>query len=269
MIPTMMPESRTASGWSGLRPGLAIALGAATFACGQATPQYVASYEQLLPQFVTPQGLVRYERLLTGSNRDTLDTVRSGYWRSPLPEAGPKRLAFLLNAYNVNVLTLVLGLGMDQGVALRSVKDAAGFFDVRTFQVGRVETTLNGLENDMIRPLRDPRIHAALVCAAMSCPPLRREPYESHRLGEQLDDQCRRFVNDSTRNRVDGDGLALSEIFKWYEADFAVEPYGGVIGFVKRYAAQGGPIAALLARKPDPAIAWIPYDWALNQAPPP
>lgn len=37
------------------------------------------------------------------------------------------------------------------------------------------------------KDFQEPRIHAALVCAAISCPPLRQEPYTGENLDEQLE----------------------------------------------------------------------------------
>ena len=131
------------------------------------------------------------------------------------------------------------------------------------FTVRNVACVTQGLVDTLL----DPRIHAALVQGAMGSPPLRAEPYDAARLSEQLDDQCRRWINDPARNRARGDTLALSAILERHQADFAASPFGGVLGFVKAYAAPGGPIAELLARNPAPAIEWIPFDPAVNQAP--
>ena len=56
--------------------------------------------------------------------------------------------------------------------------------------------SLNDVENDKIRAaFKDPRIHLAINCAALSCPPLRSEAYAGERLSAQLDDQARKFLN--------------------------------------------------------------------------
>ncbi len=56
--------------------------------------------------------------------------------------------------------------------------------------------TLDTLEHEIIRKQFDePRIHAALVCAAQGCPPLRPEAYKGTGLEEQLADQMRTFLN--------------------------------------------------------------------------
>lgn len=74
----------------------------------------------------------------------------------------------------------------------------------------------------MRKDFQEPRIHAALVCAAISCPPLRQEPYIGENLDEQLDDQVCKWLSspielqiDRTQNRV-----AISSIFDLFGEDW-------------------------------------------------
>ena len=83
--------------------------------------------------------------------------------------------------------------------------------------------TLDEVEHQVIRKeFHEPRIHFALVCAAVSCPPLRREAYTGGRLDEQLDAQARAFLASPERNRVDAASrtVFLSPVFGWYREDF-------------------------------------------------
>lgn len=83
---------------------------------------------------------------------------------------------------------------------------------------------LDEIEHEIIRPhYQEPRIHFALVCAALGCPALRAEAYTGARLDEQLDEQAHFFLMESPeKNRVDVDKrrVHLSPIFDWYEEDF-------------------------------------------------
>jgi hypothetical protein len=47
------------------------------------------------------------------------------------------------------------------------------FFLLRKYRVGGEDMSLYALENDIIRPLGEPRVHFALNCMAVSCPRLR------------------------------------------------------------------------------------------------
>ena len=224
------------------------------------------TYAALLKEIVTPDGLVRYDVLGESPRRRSLQEIVAAYAKADLPSGDDEKLAFLCNAYNVNVLNMVVGETAKEDFT--SVMDIPGFFDTLTIAVAGKQMTLNALENDHIRPMGDPRIHAALVCAAMSCPPLRDEPYSAKQLDEQLNDQSRRWINDRTKIRVDEKGLGVSAIMQWYGDDFSVEPFGGVVGFVRAFAEPLGPIGRLLSRQDAPEVHFLKYDWRLNQARP-
>lgn len=224
------------------------------------------AYQLLLDEIVTPQGLVRYDRFSEGDRVMRIGLVVREFKEAALPEEKNDKLAFLCNAYNANVLFIAMMERVKPGFT--SVIDVDGFFDRLPITVAAEPMYLNFLENERIRPLGDPRVHAALVCAALSCPPLRIERYRGDELDRQLDDQCRRWVNDTARNRIVNGKLQLSEIFNWYGEDFNVEPYGGVVGFLRHYAEPGGELAIFLESHSHPTIEWMKYDWSLNQAPP-
>ena len=225
------------------------------------------TYAALLKDIVTPDGLVRYNVLGEAPRRRSLQAIVAVYAKADLPSGDDEKLAFLCNAYNVNVLKMVVGEAAKEGFT--SVMDIPGFFDTLSITVAGKQMTLNGLENEQIRPLGDPRIHAALVCAAMSCPPLRGETYKADRLDEQLNDQCRRWINDPNRNSIDEQGrLGVSMIMQWYGDDFSVDPYGGVVGFVRTFAEPAGPIGRRLSREDEPQVHFLKYDWRRNRARP-
>jgi hypothetical protein len=217
-------------------------------------------YGSLLADVVTPDGLVRYDLLGTPRRRSSLDAVVDSMANAMLPAARDEKLAFLCNAYNANALKKALQAS--EVASFRSVEREAGFFDKDRITVGGESMTLNELENELIRPMKDARIHAALVCAAMSCPPLRAEPYRAADLDAQFDEQCRKWVNDSTKHRVTSTGIEVSSIFTWYAADFP-----DLRGFLTTYAAAGSDLAKALDRSPEVPIAYATYDWTLNRAP--
>ena len=58
------------------------------------------------------------------------------------------------------------------------IRDIPDVWDVRTHTAKGDMVSLNDIEHKFLRKEFDePRIHMALVCAALSCPPLRNEPY--------------------------------------------------------------------------------------------
>jgi hypothetical protein len=168
-----------------------------------------------------------------------------------------ERLAFLINAYNVLAVKGIL-----DGHSPRTAFGKLRFFYRDSSIVAGERISLNALERDRIRPLGEPRIHAAIVCASTSCPPLRGEAYLPDRLDAQLDDNTRRFVDDPDKNRFDLDHnvAEISKIFKWFEEDF--EAAGGVRPFLARFVADPAVAAAL--RQGRLKIRYLDYDWSLN-----
>ncbi|HEY0673034.1 MAG TPA: DUF547 domain-containing protein [Longimicrobiales bacterium] len=178
------------------------------------------------------------------------------------------QIAFLLNAYNAIVIQQVI----DDYPIERSARPAAmvrpansvwqidGFFDLLKHRVTDRALTLDQIEHEWLRPrFKEPRIHFALVCAAHSCPPLRREAYVAARLEAQLDDQARIFLNDRARNRFGEKDAQVSEIFKWFGSDFGTEQQ--LRTFLGRYL---NPATAVRLRSDRYRINYLDYDWTLN-----
>lgn len=164
-----------------------------------------------------------------------------------------ERLAFYINAYNILALKMVADHWPTD-----SIKDAGSFFSpVWNKPAGQLDgktVTLGEVEHQILRKMGEPRIHMAIVCASVSCPDLRPEPYTAVRLIEQLDEQSRQFLNNSGKGlRIEGKVIRISKIFDWFEEDF--EAYGGVASFIRRYR-PGLPDMKFKSN--------IPYDWSVN-----
>lgn len=84
--------------------------------------------------------------------------------------------------------------------------------------VGGVPYALDDIEHGMLRKaFREPRVHFAIVCASLSCPDLRAEPFEAARLDAQLDQQAAAFLSNATKGLkpgADGKTAHASSIFK-------------------------------------------------------
>jgi hypothetical protein len=217
-------------------------------------------YDALLREHVR-EGLVDYAALKTDSRLAAYIATLEAIDPAPLPQA--ERLAYWINAYNAATLRL-----MADAWPVESILKLNGGkpWDVPVLQPCGVaqKLTLNQIEHDIIRKeFREPRIHFALVCAAVSCPPLRSEAFAAARLSTQLDEQTRAFVRDPARNRYDASAhtLRLSPIFQWYAADFGDAE--GMLGFVVKYLAPADREA--LARSGlAPELVFENYDWAPN-----
>jgi hypothetical protein len=164
-----------------------------------------------------------------------------------------ERLAFYINAYSI----LTLKMAADQW-PIDSIKAADSLFkpvwDRPAGQLGGKTATLSGIEHAVLRPMGEPGIHLAIVCASVSCPDLRDESYAAAELRQQLDDQAWHFLSNPEKGlAVGGSRIRVSKIFAWYENDFAAA--GGVAAFIGRYRPG----------LPDLKIdAALDYDWSAN-----
>ena len=196
----------------------------------------------------------------------------------------PTQIAFWINAYNALTLKAIIDNYPIKATAAGrlafpagSIRQIPGVWDKIQFLVMGRKMTLNDIEHKTLRvKFNEPRIHMALVCAAMSCPPLRNEPYDGKRLSAQLDDQTRKFIGNSTKFQLDRKGrtVRLSKIFAWFSDDFVAKhsPSSGFAGHKKAAKASLHFIAGYLSAE-DAAwlqnekyvVKYLSYDWTLNE----
>jgi len=181
-----------------------------------------SSFDAILKQRVDSNGMVDYAGLK--ADRAGLDSYLEKTGAVTKSEFNGwnenDQIAFLSNVYNAETLQLII-----DNYPVDSIKDLGGListpWDKKTVILFGEKTTLNAVEHDILREDYDePRIHFSLVCAAVSCPPLRREAYTGAKLDDQLDDQAKVFLAQSGKNRIEGDTVYLSKIFDWYGGDF-------------------------------------------------
>jgi len=169
-----------------------------------------------------------------------------------------QKLAFYINAYNILAARGILDGRSPDGILGRYL-----YFKRDTYTVAGRPMSLHQLEHEWIRPLKEPRIHFAIVCASQSCPILQSEAYTADRLEEQLEAAARGFINDPARNRFDAANRQadLSSIFEWFEEDF--EEASGSVQMYLATLVDDAEVSALLARG-EFRIRYLPYDWSLN-----
>ncbi len=186
-----------------------------------------------------------------------------------------QRMAFLINAYNAFTCELILG----KYPALSSIKDLGSVFSSpwkpKWMALLGSKVSLDDIEHGMLRArgrYDDPRVHFAVNCASIGCPPLREEAFVAGRLDAQLDEQALRFMSDRPRNRFDvSQGrIEVSKIFDWYGEDFTLGHRGiaSLPAFLARYAGvlADAPADRERVRSQQAAVTFLPYDWKLNDA---
>lgn len=223
------------------------------------------SWDHLLRQYVDPQGRVDYTNWQANAAQTLKDCLNqwSNLDLSQYRDVN-QQLAFWLNLYNALVIDQVLAryplasirpviFGIPNWIAFFR------FFQRKIYQIGDQKYSLNDIEHGIIRPqFRDPRIHFALVCAAVGCPLLRNEAYQPEYVQTQLDDDAHRFINNPDKVCDQVSVLYCSRIFQWYKKDF-LNISASVPEYIQKY---------LVTELPNPSkmkVRYLNYDWSLNQ----
>lgn len=233
-----------------------------------------AALASVLEKYVNERGLVDYEGLQ--ADRQALDAYNASLQLTSQESfdswSEAEQIAFLINAYN----SLTLKSIIDESPIKDSIKDIRGVWRFNKHGILGGEQTLNNIEHDILRKNYDePRIHAALVCAAISCPYLRTEPFVGAELDAQLDDQVRIFLGQPDVFVVDRERgeVVLSSIFDWFTEDWAAsfsldEGFKGsgderaVLNFISAYVDEAD---AEYLKTGDYRVRYADYDWSLNR----
>ncbi len=217
----------------------------------------VVDYQGMLADRVQ---LKQYLQALTDLDQSEFDKMTAS-----------SQLAFLINAYNAWTVELTL----TRYPELDSIKDLGSLFSSpwsRDFipLLGE-KRSLDDIEHGLIRGsdrYREPRIHFAVNCASISCPSLRAEAYEGDKLETQLQQQTEFFLSNNDHNRVEGNVLKLSSIFKWYRDDFGKgwQDTHSLSQFLANYTEPLGLSQEHISqlKKRDLTIKFLDYDWSLN-----
>jgi hypothetical protein len=210
------------------------------------------AWDALVKEFVTAESRVDYARLKRQglARLDAYLASVAAPWPRDLSPAA--RTAALVNAYNALTVRWIVA-----HYPVASIWRTKKPFTAARHRVDGRAVSLDAIETEL-RSMGDPRIHAALVCAARSCPPLRREAYTTHRVEGQLDDNARAWLANPALNEFDAArrSAAVSSIFDWYGKDF-----GSVTAFLIRYAPAG---KADFLRASGARITYKTYQWGLN-----
>lgn len=200
-------------------------------------------------------GLVDYKAIKAapGELNDLLDQI-AGANTSEMEKN--ERKAFYINSYNLLVIKSVVN-----EYPISSPLDVEGFFKGTKHEFAGKSVTLSELENDIIYgEFPDARLHFALVCAALGCPPIIKKAYRPEKLETQLTAQTTAAVNKQkfVKPLSFPTGAKLSQIFEWYASDFERDG-GSVIKFINKYRDED------LLGVGNMVITYSEYDWTLNE----
>lgn len=236
-----------------------------------------ADFNAVLERVVDERGMVDYEAL----QREPAQLDR---YLQALADLSPEhfaswseaeQIALLINAYNALTLRSII----DHDPIRPSIRAIPGVWKLRRHPLMGQRLTLDEIEHQILRrEYNEPRIHAALVCAAISCPPLRREAFTGPALERQLEDQTNRWLASAVGLRIDpaAGEVAISQIFQWFAEDWpradpnaapvpGHEKDSAVLHFIARHRPAGERQLLLGGAY---RLSYLPYDWDLNRQSP-
>jgi hypothetical protein len=225
------------------------------------SPPSHKAWDELLKANVSTNGIVNYKGFI--SEKAKLET----YLKS-ISENAPDRktwskneqLAYWINAYNAFTVKLIV-----DNYPVESIKDLGPALKIplikdvwhyKFFKIGGQESSLDEIEHSILRKeFEEPRIHFAINCASVSCPPLLNEAFEASTINAQLDKVAKGFINDSSRNKITPIAIQISLIFSWFNGDFTKN--GSLIDFLNKYSN--------LKINANAKVSHLDYDWNLNE----
>ena len=248
----------------------------------------VERYDAALKAHVNGAGLVNYKALKADSS-DLDAYLQSVGDLTPTTYAAwseAEKISFWVNVYNAYTLKAIItnypiksSFFKSALYPKNSIRQISGVWDGLEWSVMGRKLTLDHIEHQEIRAkFNEPRVHAALVCAALSCPPLRNEAYRGDALEAQLDDQMRDWLADPTKFKIDRRDATvyLSQIFDWFGGDFVAkfgtaahfagfdETERAVLNAASQYVSEAD---AEYMRTADIDLDYLSYDWTLNEQP--
>lgn len=270
---------------------IALILSSAIVSCAQASDK---SSSSTLPQVEFDPTYEEYAEILNAyvvgdrvdyaglvKSREKLERVVAAFASAAPESAGSDssaamskadKIAFYINAYNATTL-----LSIVERYPVKSIKDIGGVWKKRKWTIAGSEITINDIEHEILRKMGEPRIHFAINCASIGCPPLADSPYLGDSLDSQLDAATRTALSDNTRANysVDKKELKVSKIFSWFGKDFESisADYSRPTG--KKFSSRDGAVIAFVAYYLDEVtretilseaqkLGHLSYNWKLN-----
>jgi len=226
-----------------------------------------SAWEALLSRRVDARGGVDYLGLR--GERPKLEAYLARLAGAKLPSLGRDQLlALFINAYNACTIRVVLD-GSRDGTLPASIRDLRDPWGRKSCTVGGHLLSLDEIEHGIVRPFfKDARVHAALNCAARSCPALAPWAYQGERVMGQLEDRMNAMVNSPAQVRVEKNALRVSKILDWYGGDFVAPDFAEhaptLVDYLLRHA-RPELRRAIEGLGPRPRVEFLDYDWSLNR----
>lgn len=175
------------------------------------------------------------------------------------------RKAFWMNAYNIGAIKMIVDHWPVDSITSRKISFLGSPWKKEILTIGGRDYSLDAIEHGiLLGEMRELRTHWAIVCASVSCPNLRREPFRAGHLDAQLAEQGRAFFKDPRKGALvdrEAGTLHVSKIYKFDRKNF--DTLGGGIGkVVATYLEK--PEERAWVEKGEWDLAIFSYDWSVN-----
>ena len=222
------------------------------------------AYEALsetLSSYIDKDGNVDYKEILRNpySINEYIEFIKQVSPRSN-PELFKSKndiIAYWINTYNALIIKIMIDNPEVSSILDISFKHAIFW---KKHLVGGEKISLNTIEHKILRKeIKDPRIHFAINCGSVSCPPLGERIFDGIDLDKQLDNKAYNFINNGVDVRIDFSNkvIYLNKIFKWYKKDF-----GDLRSYICSYLDSLEDCNILSEYK----ISYDKYDWDANRS---
>lgn len=224
-----------------------------------------SAWDQLLKQYVDDNGRVDYRGWkaspqAVASLKAYLGRLSTG--DRARPASNEATLAYWINAYNAVTVQGILDEYPTTSIRNHTAKLwGYNIWKNLKLHTGGETINLDSIEHQVLRKMKEPRIHFAIVCASIGCPRLLNQAYAADRLEEQLATNSRDFFSRSQNFQVSGNRVKLSAILDWFGEDFGPNQQAQL-----RAIAPYAPASAqTLLHSGNARVSYLTYDWGINE----
>ncbi len=169
-----------------------------------------SEYNNYLKKHVSSRGIVDYEKVL--KNMKEINAIAYNFSKiSPNKSWTENEVkAYWINVYNVNIIKLLA-----ENYPLKSINYIRDPFQLKFIDYDGGKISLDYIQHEVLRPLKDPRVHFALHATTISSPMLKGSAYYANTIDNDLNLATSYFINDTSKNYITAETCKLSKVFEW------------------------------------------------------